>query len=227
MDCDEHIILKKLRDGDSEALDILYLRYASKVRDFAFRLLKDRTDAEDVTHDIFLKIWEQRRGLGAVLSFRGYLFRMTRNAIFNAYKHRQVESKYQAETGAAESPAAPQADESVSTDDLLEMIDLAVRNMPEQRRRVFCMSRYVLQRYRRGAQHQPQDRAVPHLGSAGRIAQTALGDGVFHIACKNEKGGPQESAVFNSTEAVHGLPPPESSVVFDQRGIHRKNGTNG
>ena len=30
MDCDEHIILKKLRDGDSEALDILYLRYASK-----------------------------------------------------------------------------------------------------------------------------------------------------------------------------------------------------
>ena len=126
MDCDEHIILKKLRDRDSEALDILYLRYASKVRDFAFRLLKDRTDAEDVTHDIFLKIWEQRRGLGAVLSFRGYLFRMTRNAIFNAYKHRQVESKY----------------ESVTTDDLLEMIDLAVRNMPEQRRRVFCMSRY-------------------------------------------------------------------------------------
>ena len=136
MDCDEHIILKKLRDGDSEALDILYLRYASKVRDFAFRLLKDRTDAEDVTHDIFLKIWEQRRGLGNILSFRGYLFRMTRNAVFNAYKHRQVEA------GAAESPAAPQTDDRVSTADLLEMIDLAVRNMPEQRRRVFCMSRY-------------------------------------------------------------------------------------
>ena len=142
MDCDEHIILKKLRDGDSEALDILYLRYASKVRDFAFRLLKDRTDAEDVTHDIFLKIWEQRRGLGNILSFRGYLFRMTRNAVFNAYKHRQVEYKYQAEAGAAESPAAPQTDDRVSTADLLEMIDLAVRNMPEQRRRVFCMSRY-------------------------------------------------------------------------------------
>ena len=132
MDCDEHIILKKLRDGDSEALDILYLRYASKVRDFAFRLLKDRTDAEDVTHDIFLKIWEQRRGLGNILSFR----------VFNAYKHRQVEYKYQAEAGAAESPAAPQTDDRVSTADLLEMIDLAVRNMPEQRRRVFCMSRY-------------------------------------------------------------------------------------
>ena len=67
---------------------------------------------------------------------------MTRNAVFNAYKHRQVEYKYQAEAGAAESPATPQTDDRVSTADLLEMIDLAVRNMPEQRRRVFCMSRY-------------------------------------------------------------------------------------
>ena len=142
MDSDEHIILKKLRDGDSEALDILYLRYASKVRDFAFRLLKDSTDAEDVTHDIFLKIWEQRRGMGKILSFRGYLFRMTRNAIFNAFKYRQVRYKYQTQVGIGENPLAPETENRVSTDDLLEMIDVAVRNMPEQRRRVFCMSRY-------------------------------------------------------------------------------------
>lgn len=142
MDSDEHIILKKLRDGDSEALDILYLRYASKVRDFAFRLLKDSTDAEDVTHDIFLKIWEQRRDMGKIFSFRGYLFRMTRNAIFNAFKYRQVRYKYQTQVGTGENPLVPETENRVSTDDLLEMIDVAVRNMPEQRRRVFCMSRY-------------------------------------------------------------------------------------
>ena len=196
MDCDEHIILKKLRDGDSEALDILYLRYASKVRDFAFRLLKDRTDAEDVTHDIFLKIWEQRRGLGAVLSFRGYLFRMTRNAIFNAYKHRQVESKYQAESG--ESRRAPGRRKRVDG----RPVGDDRPGGPQHARAASAgflhepLREHVLQRYRRGAQHQPQDRAVPHLGSAGRIAQTALGDGVFHIACKNEKGGPQECGII-------------------------------
>ena len=130
MNSDEHILLRKLREGDTEALDILYLRYAAKVRDFAFRLLGDSVEAEDITHDIFLKVWEQRKTVGNVVSFRGYLFRMTRNAIFNAFKHRQVESKYQAR--AAED----------GTNDLMEMIDLAVSNMPEQRRKVFCMSRY-------------------------------------------------------------------------------------
>lgn len=142
MDCEEHIILKKLREGDSEALDILYLRYASKVRDFAYRLLGDRTGAEDITHDIFLKVWEQRKNMDNVLSFKGYLFRMTRNAIFNVYKHRQVEYKYLTESGAAQTADASGTDDRVSTEDLLALIELVVGNMPEQRRRVFRMSRY-------------------------------------------------------------------------------------
>ena len=142
MDCEDYIVLRKLSKGDIEALDILYLRYAAKVRDFAFRLLKNRTEAEDVAQDIFLKIWEQRETMGRVFSFKGYLFRMTRNAIFNAYKRRQVEAKYQLQIVAGEKQTAAEADEGVSTDDLTAMIKLAIRNMPEQRRRVFCMSRY-------------------------------------------------------------------------------------
>lgn len=143
MNCEEHILLRKLQDGDSEALDILYLRYASKVRDFALRLLKDQTDAEDITHDVFLRIWEYRKQLGSVCSFKGYLFRMTRNAIFNVMKRRQMRYRYQktTEAGAIDSVKAESAD-VVSTDELLEMIELAVHNMPEQRRKVFYMSRY-------------------------------------------------------------------------------------
>ena len=115
MNSDEHILLRKLREGDTEALDILYLRYAAKVRDFAFRLLGDSVEAEDITHDIFLKVWEQRKTVGNVVSFRGYLFRMTRNAIFNAFKHRQVESKYQ--DGGACRYRRPRIDERPDGDD--------------------------------------------------------------------------------------------------------------
>ena len=139
---DEKDILRRMSSGDSDAFRLVFLKYAPRVEAFAMKMLKNIHEAQDVSQNIFTKLWMQRRELAQVQSLNAYLFRMTRNAIFNAYKHRQVESKYQAETGAAESPAAPQADESVSMDDLLEMIDLAVRNMPEQRRRVFCMSRY-------------------------------------------------------------------------------------
>lgn len=143
MNCEEHILLRKLQNGDSEALDILYLRYASKVRDFALRLLKDQTDAEDITHDVFLRIWECRGRLGEVCSFKGYLFRMTRNAIFNMIKRRQIRYKFRKTTELdVDRPAEVESDAVVSTDELLGMIELTVRNMPEQRRRVFYMSRY-------------------------------------------------------------------------------------
>ena len=143
MDSEEYIILRKLQNGDSGALDILYLRYASKVRDFALRLLKDQTDAEDITHDIFLRIWDHRRNLEDVYSFKGYLFRMTRNAIFNVMKRRQMQYKYLKTTESRiEERAKVEPSDAVSTDELLEMIDLAVRNMPEQRRKVFYMSRH-------------------------------------------------------------------------------------
>lgn len=148
MNFEEHIILRKLSEGDSEALDLLYLRYASKVRDFAFHLLKNKTDAEDITHDIFLKIWEQRRSMKDIQSFRGYLFRMTRNAIFNVFKHRQICYKYQEGLeGSREESDGSRTDEQVSTQELLRILELAVRNMPEQRRKVFYMSRYENQSY--------------------------------------------------------------------------------
>lgn len=143
MDSEEYIILRKLQNGDSGALNILYLRYASKVRDFALRLLKDQTDAEDITHDIFLRIWDHRRNLEDVCSFKGYLFRMTRNAIFNVMKRRQMQYKYLKTTESRiEERAKVEPSDAVSTDELLEMIDLAVHNMPEQRRKVFYMSRH-------------------------------------------------------------------------------------
>lgn len=143
MNSEEYIVLKRLRDGDPEALDILYLHYAPKVCNFTFHLLRDRTEAEDITHDIFLRIWERRADAGNILSFKNYLFRMTRNAIFNTLKKRQVAVKYRmlTERGAQEAHAS-ETDERISTEDLLEMINLVIQNMPERRRQIFCMSRY-------------------------------------------------------------------------------------
>lgn len=137
---EEYILLRKLREGDTGALDVLYLLYAPKVKDFALRFLKNATDAEDVTHDIFLRVWEERELVGRALSIRAYLFRMTRNAIFNTFRRRQLLYRY---TQAATSGKLLQdLDERVTTDDLLKLIDLAIENLPEQRRRIFKMSRY-------------------------------------------------------------------------------------
>ena len=44
---------------------------------------KDRQAADDLSQDIFLKIWTNRAGLGRIRSFKAYLFTMCRNAVYD------------------------------------------------------------------------------------------------------------------------------------------------
>ena len=70
---EEQLLLDKLGRSDVNALDTLYVRYAPKVYDFALRFLKNEAEAEDVTQDIFLQVWDNRSLMGQVVSIRAYL----------------------------------------------------------------------------------------------------------------------------------------------------------
>ena len=111
-----------------------------EVYDFSLRFLKNEAEAEDVTQDIFLQVWDNRSLMGQVVSIRAYLFRMTRNTIFNRFKRSKMHLQYirQSETREAELSVDP--GRRITTEDLLEMIELAIENLPEQCRRVFKMS---------------------------------------------------------------------------------------
>ena len=149
---DEQVLLNGLYHGDIGALETLYVRYAPKVQDFAIRFLKDETQAEDITQDVFLQVWENRALMSQVLSFRAYLFRMTRNAIFKQFKRSRMHLQYirQAETRLPESSSDP--GKRITAEDLLEMIELAIENLPEQCRKVFKMSRFEHMSYNEIAQ---------------------------------------------------------------------------
>lgn len=144
MEEEEKTILERLHKGDPDALHTIYLLYSAKVRSFAFRLLGNDADAEDLTHDVFLKIWENRRALSEIRSFQNYLFTMTRNSVFNTVKRRTIHRKWKDSQG-----NAPEHwdDEYISTNDLLRLIDLEVSRMPDQRRTVFHLNRYEKMSY--------------------------------------------------------------------------------
>jgi RNA polymerase sigma-70 factor (ECF subfamily) len=56
---DAEKILHQLAGGDGRALGELYDCYASVVRRLATRILRDRSDAEDVVQDVFVQVWSQ------------------------------------------------------------------------------------------------------------------------------------------------------------------------
>ena len=76
---DEKVIIKKIQQGSREALGMLWKSHSTNVLDLAFRMLKNRDEAEDVLMDIFVSV------PGKIKNFRGesalntWLFRLTVN----------------------------------------------------------------------------------------------------------------------------------------------------
>lgn len=115
-----------------------------KVKTFAWQLLKSEEDAEDIAQDIFVKLWEHPDLWISRGKMDSYLYTVVRNHIYNFLKHRMVEFDYlevAAEKMKILEQQLPKPDDELQVHELELMAQMILEQMPEQRRRVFLMSR--------------------------------------------------------------------------------------
>lgn len=72
-------LLVFLRDGDKLAFAEFYNRYHKPIYRYLISLVKVPEIAEDLVHEIFLKLWDIRQKLEIKENFKGYLFWMCHN----------------------------------------------------------------------------------------------------------------------------------------------------
>ena len=82
-------ILRNVVHGDQTAFATLYRHYRTPALKFCQYLVKDQEEAENMVHDVFIKIWERRAFINPDLNFGAYLFTCLRNLSFDYLK--QVE----------------------------------------------------------------------------------------------------------------------------------------
>jgi RNA polymerase sigma-70 factor (ECF subfamily) len=79
-------ILYRVTQGDEAAFTQLYKHFRSPALKFCTTLLKDEEEAENVTQDVFAKIWDRRMQIKPEHSFQAYLFVSLRNQVFDQFK---------------------------------------------------------------------------------------------------------------------------------------------
>ncbi|HBL34770.1 MAG TPA: RNA polymerase sigma-70 factor [Porphyromonadaceae bacterium] len=131
--------LRKLAKGDDRSFELLFLDYHPKMVRFLYGFIKDEEEAYDMAQEIFYKVWVNRESLAEVTSFKSYLFTMARNMIYNYYEHNLVKEKYILRQSKDQDEYG--LEDELFAKDLSLLIDLLVSQMPEQRQRVFTLSR--------------------------------------------------------------------------------------
>jgi len=76
---DKEIILKIRNDNPSKYFEVLYNRYHSKVLDKCYSFVKSRSVAEELTADIFSKVFEKLPTMKHLSSFSSWLYSITYN----------------------------------------------------------------------------------------------------------------------------------------------------
>ncbi|MCF2445903.1 RNA polymerase subunit sigma-24 [Dyadobacter sp. CY345] len=79
-------ILFRVSQGDEVAFSQLRTHFQSPALKFCKTLLKDDQEAENITKDVFAKIWDSRVQIKPEVSFQTYLFVNLRNQIFEQFQ---------------------------------------------------------------------------------------------------------------------------------------------
>ena len=75
----EKVIIKKIQQGRRDALGMLWKSHSSNVLNLAFRMMKDRDEAEDVLMDIFVSVPAKIHKFRGESALGTWLFRLTVN----------------------------------------------------------------------------------------------------------------------------------------------------
>ncbi|MCX5703209.1 MAG: sigma-70 family RNA polymerase sigma factor [Candidatus Omnitrophica bacterium] len=86
-------VLGRASQGDMDAFEQLYKATSSFVYNVAFRITRNSPDAEEVTQDVFMKIYRNLKGFQFRSAFKTWVYRITVNTAINRYRKSKKEEK--------------------------------------------------------------------------------------------------------------------------------------
>ena len=138
---DEHQLIEMLREGDPLSFEILFQQYYVRFYNFCRNLIKDSHAAEDIVQNVFMKVWVNRGNLHPDQSIHNYIYVLTKHEVLNHIRDRRA--YVQVERLIISDHTSPSiTDETFLFRELDERIRCFIAAMPEQRRKVFMLSRY-------------------------------------------------------------------------------------
>src|SRR5215470_7961407 len=84
-------LLERLQAGDERAIAELADKYSTKIYQLAFRYLRNKEDAEEVTQDVLFKVYRKVDAFRGDAALSSWIYRIT----FNAAMSRLRTAKYQ------------------------------------------------------------------------------------------------------------------------------------
>lgn len=137
----EKLLVKQLIEGNRKAFRKLFDSYSNDLYKFSLSMVCSKTYAEEIVQDVFMKVWIKRESLNPELSFKSYLFTITRNKSIKFLKKAANNRKLREEIFYKNQKFANSTDIYVRESELQSLKEEALDKLSPRRRLIFEMSR--------------------------------------------------------------------------------------
>ena len=138
---DDIELVERLQTGDVEAFDMIYAKYSGTLYKFGLKHLRSAAEAEELVQSVFLKVWENYKGLKKELSFKSYLFTIAYNDVCKLFRKRDYLRKFIVDTLAENPQFSHKIEDGIDCQSVLERVQQIVDKLPERKKTIFLKSR--------------------------------------------------------------------------------------
>ncbi len=137
----EKLLVIELSQGNEKAFRSLYDKYRPSIYAYSFSLLKSSTNAKEIVQEVFLRIWLNRNTINPDMSFKSYVFTITRNLSFNFLKKAACDRTLRDEIFYKPKETYNPIETKILEEEYELMRKIAIDRLSPKRKLIFTMSR--------------------------------------------------------------------------------------
>lgn len=132
-----------IRPKDSSYIQFqqIFENYKTKIYSTSYSIVKSHYTAEEITQEIFIKLWLNRNLLTEIDNMEGYIYRITRNYSLNYLRKVASDSKLVNHLIKVTVKSENRTDSNLNESEYKRLIRQALEGLSPQRRLVYKLSR--------------------------------------------------------------------------------------
>ena len=173
--------IKDLREGNHLAFEQLFDDCYEALCRYAYSILRDMDEAEDIVQKTFCKLWDQHESLDIQSSVSSYMYRIVHNNCLNTIHQKTSHQEHNLNYISSMNTDVNSTSDYIESTDLQKAIDTALASLPPQCRKVFEMSRIEQLSYAEIASllNISTNTVENHISKALKILRVELKDFLF------------------------------------------------
>ena len=140
MPSDEELMIKVREEGDERAFELLVQRHRKPILNFVYRFMGNREAAEDLSQDVFLRLWANASTYLPVAKFTTFLYTIAKNLCLNALAKSGNAPAMQPLDGDVVPTGSPERE--AMNREIGDRIEEAVGKLSPEHRLIFILTEY-------------------------------------------------------------------------------------